>query len=58
MPAYISELAYAGSIVSDFVEVAVPTGTDVSSWSLAYYNNFGDYQISMADHPSHDDQRL
>ncbi|MEQ6247595.1 Hint domain-containing protein [Sulfitobacter sp. HNIBRBA3233] len=41
--AYISEASYAGSPPTDFIEVAVAAGTDVSSWTLAYYNQLGDF---------------
>ncbi len=43
MPAYISEIGYYAGM-NNFIEVAVPTGTDVSGWTVAVYNNEGDVQ--------------
>lgn len=39
--AYFSEIYYQGTTAHDFIEVAVPTGTDVSSWSVAFYKEDG-----------------
>ena len=41
MPGYISEVFYKGEADSDFVEVAVPTGTDVSSYTVLIYDSSG-----------------
>lgn len=37
MPGYISEFDYFGTSDQEFVEIAVPTGTDISSYSLVFY---------------------
>jgi len=37
MPAYISEFSYFGTSSTEFIEIAVPTGTDVSSYSVILY---------------------
>lgn len=39
--AFISEVSYSGNRTSDFVEVMVPEGTDVSGWAIEVYNNGG-----------------
>ena len=41
MPAYISEVAYAGARAVDFVEIRVEAGTDMSGYSLLVYDNSG-----------------
>ena len=41
MSAYISEFDYYGTSDQEFVEIAVPTGTDVSSYSLVFYQADG-----------------
>jgi hypothetical protein len=41
MSSYISEVAYRGSSSEDFIEVAVPAGTDVSTYSIVIYNSTG-----------------
>ncbi|MGC1487703.1 MAG: Hint domain-containing protein [Albidovulum sp.] len=41
MPGYISELDYYGTSDKEFVEIAVPTGTDVSNYSLVFYQANG-----------------
>jgi hypothetical protein len=41
MPGYISELDYFGTSDQEFVEIAVPTGTDVSSYTLVFYQSDG-----------------
>ncbi|RYG89224.1 Hint domain-containing protein [Loktanella sp. IMCC34160] len=46
--AYISEVYYTGPVVTDFFEVAVPEGTDVSGWTVAIYNSSGGYLLSMS----------
>lgn len=38
---FLSEIKYRGSASSDFAEVAVPTGTDVSNLTLVVYNPNG-----------------
>ena len=37
MPAYISEFSYLGTSSGEFIEIAVPAGTDVSSYSVIFY---------------------
>lgn len=37
MPGYISEFDYFGTSDQEFVEIAVPTGTDVSAYALVIY---------------------
>ncbi len=49
--AYISEASYAGTPGSDFAEVAVSTGTDVTGWTLVYYNAQGDW-LNTVSFPS------
>lgn len=49
--AYISEVSYAGTPQSDFVEVAVTSGTDVSGWTLVYYSQLGN-QLYTAPFPA------
>lgn len=41
MPAYISEIHYDGSKTVDFFEIAVPEGTDVSGYTLEFYDSGG-----------------
>lgn len=41
VPGYISEVSEGGGGISDFVEVVVPTGTDISSYSLVVYDPGG-----------------
>lgn len=41
MPGYISEIDYFGTSDQEFVEIAVPTGTDVSSYTLVLYQSDG-----------------
>lgn len=41
MPGYISELDYFGTSDQEFVEIAVPAGTDVSSYTLVFYQADG-----------------
>jgi len=41
MPGYISEIDYFGTSDQEFVEIAVPTGTDVSSYTLVFYQADG-----------------
>lgn len=41
MPGYISEFQYMGYSDTEFIEIAVPTGTDVSSYSVVLYQSNG-----------------
>ena len=41
MPAYISEFKYYGQSSEEFVEIALPTGTDPSGYSIAMYMSNG-----------------
>jgi hypothetical protein len=41
MPGYISEFQYFGDSDVEFIEIAVPTGTDVSAYSVVVYNEDG-----------------
>ena len=41
MPGYISEYQYMGLSDEEFIEIAVPTGTDVSSYSIIIYQYDG-----------------
>lgn len=41
MPGYISELDYFGTSDQEFVEIAVPAGTDVTSYALVFYQADG-----------------
>lgn len=41
MPGYISEIDYFGTSDQEFVEIAVPAGTDVSSYTLVFYETGG-----------------
>jgi Hint domain len=41
MTAYISEIDTLGGIGNEFVEIAAPVGTDVSSFALYIYDEFG-----------------
>ena len=41
MVTYISELSYSGGPNSDFVEIAVTTGTDISGYSIYTYTSNG-----------------
>ncbi len=41
MPGYISEFDYFGTDPDEFIEIAVPTGTDVSSYTLVFYQADG-----------------
>lgn len=41
MPGYISEFQYYGLSNREFIEVAVPTGTDVSAYSVVLYKSDG-----------------
>ncbi|MEM9583664.1 MAG: Hint domain-containing protein [Pseudomonadota bacterium] len=59
MSGYISEYKYYGTSDQEFVEVAIPAGTDVSGYSLAFYMSngqqyasygLGNYQATMNGH--------
>lgn len=41
MPGYISEVDYDGGAASNFIEVVIPAGTDVSAYALVIYDNDG-----------------
>ena len=41
LPGYISEFKYFGTSNVEFVEIAVPTGTDVSGYTLQFYQGNG-----------------
>lgn len=41
MPGYISEYSYFGNATTEFIEVAVPSGTDVSGYSIVLYQSDG-----------------
>ena len=47
MAGYISEVFYAGDADTDFVEIAVPTGTDVSSYTVLHYDSSGSTSGTM-----------
>ncbi len=44
---YISEVYYAGNLNADFIEVAVPAGSDVTGWTVQVYDNGGAYLYSL-----------
>lgn len=48
MPGYISEFKYYGLSDEEFIEVAVPTGTDVSAYSVVLYQGNGTIVESYA----------
>lgn len=48
MPGYISEVAYRGGVPNDFVEIAVPIGTDVSAYTIVIYNNAGAVEATIS----------
>ena len=41
MPGYISELDYYGTSDLEFIELAIPMGTDVSGYSVVHYDGAG-----------------
>ena len=41
MPGYISEFQYVGGTSVEFIEVAIPAGTNVSGYSIEIYNSDG-----------------
>jgi len=45
--AYVSEASYAGTPSTDFVEVAVSAGTDVSGCSVQLYTQMGNWIVTM-----------
>ena len=47
MPGYISELRYSSDGSGDFVELAIPTGTDVSGYTVQIYDNTGSLVFSF-----------
>ncbi len=48
MPAYISEFFHEGGPATDFVEIAVPAGTDTSAYTLVHYNSDGTVNATYA----------
>ena len=46
--ANFSEISYAGNPNTDFIEVAVTAGTDVSGWTIQIYGPTGAYSYSQA----------
>ena len=48
MPGYISEISYRGNSSQDFIEVAVPAGTDVSSYSVVVYKSDGTVEATYS----------
>lgn len=49
MPApYISELSYAGSNATDFIEIVVDAGTDVSNISIQIYDDEGELDATIS----------
>lgn len=52
MSGYISEVDYEGGANDNFVEVVVPAGTDVSSYSLVVYNKDGTVAATLSFDPS------
>ncbi len=48
MPGYISEIDYYGGASVEWVEIAIPTGTDVSSYSLVMYTSSGYVDVSLS----------
>lgn len=47
MPGFISEIRYEGGTSNDFIEIVVPTGTDTSAYTVAIYDNGGNYLTSL-----------
>lgn len=48
MSTYISEAHYSGSVVVDFIEVAVDRDTDVSGWQIEVYDGIGQHVATMS----------
>lgn len=48
MPGYISEIDYFGGASTEWVEIAVPTGTDVSGYNLLVYNSAGNLSATLS----------
>lgn len=48
MPAYISEIHYDGNKNVDFFEIAVPEGTDVSGYTLSFYDVGGNSYVTTS----------
>jgi hypothetical protein len=48
MPAYVSEFSYYGDSSSEFIEVALPEGTDPSGYSLVIYDSSGNVASTFA----------
>jgi hypothetical protein len=51
MPGYISEVDYDGGANDNFVEVVVPAGTDVSSYTLVVYKKDGTLDATLSFDP-------
>lgn len=41
MAGYFSEISYGDAVSKDFIEIAVPTGTDISAWTVTMYDSAG-----------------
>lgn len=41
MPGYISEFYFEGGVVTDWVEIAIPAGTDTSLYTVVHYSSDG-----------------
>lgn len=52
MSGYISEVDYEGGANDNFVEVVVPAGTDVSSYTLVVYDKDGTVAATLSFDPS------
>ncbi len=48
MPGYISEIDYEGGAAANFIEIAVPKGTDTSGYSILIYKPGGTIQRSYS----------
>ena len=47
MPGYFSEVAYHGNNAADFIEIALPKGTDVSGYTVQVYDTGGNLQETL-----------
>lgn len=47
MPGYISEIDYYGGAANEWVEIAVPAGTDVSGYTLLIYDSDGYVEATL-----------
>lgn len=41
MQGYFSEISYGDAVSKDFIEIAVPSGTDISAWTVTMYDAAG-----------------